>query len=58
MTIHIHAPQIVYLLITLFGLGHSAVNHGKPRSAESFWTSLIASMLGFCLMYWGGFFGK
>jgi len=49
-------PQLIYLAFVFLGLGITMVNHGKPRSAEDFWTTLIAQVLTVLLLWWGGFF--
>lgn len=49
-------PQYIYLALMLFGLGVSVANHGKPRSDENAITTLVATVLGFFLLYMGGFF--
>jgi hypothetical protein len=49
-------PQIIYLAITILGLGYQIANHGKPRSNENAIAALIATAISLALLYWGGFF--
>lgn len=52
-----HWPQYTYLAITLFALGISVSEHGKPKTGkESFWTFAIGNVIGLSLLYFGGFF--
>ncbi len=57
MTLHLGWPQALYLLLTLGGLLASAQDHGKPKTGKTnFWPALVASILCFALLIWGGFF--
>jgi hypothetical protein len=50
-------PQITLVTLTVFSLGITLGQHGKPKTGnESFWTSLIATTLTLWLLYEGGFF--
>lgn len=49
-------PQYTILALVLVGLGASLSDHGRPRSAENAWTTLIAAVLNLWLLYMGGFF--
>lgn len=50
-------PQVVFLAMTLVGLGIALQRHGQPRTGtESIWGSLIGQAIVLGLMYWGGFF--
>jgi hypothetical protein len=50
-------PQIIYIGLTLIGLGITMVKHGQPKSGkENFWTTFVATVIVFGLLYWGGFF--
>ena len=49
-------PQIIYLSIVFINLLLTANMHGKERTPYNFWTSLVGTVLGFFLLYWGGFF--
>ena len=56
MQIELHAPQIVWVLLVVYVLTATTVRHGKPRSNENAWTTLLGFILNFLLLYWGGFF--
>lgn len=52
-------PAIIYVLMTLFGLGVSLANHGRPETG----TKNFFLVLGVCafqtwLLWWGGFFDR
>ena len=50
-------PQIVWIFILIFGLGHSLYKHGQPKEGkENFWITLLAAIISFTLVYCGGFF--
>lgn len=50
-------PQLIYLGLTLIGIGVSMAQHGKPKTGkENVFVSLIANAVSFMLLYWGGFF--
>lgn len=53
----LHWPQITYIVISTLGIGISIAQHGKPRSNENAFTTIIASCIAYALMYAGGFFG-
>lgn len=36
---------IIYIALSLFGLGLSAGNHGKSRKKENFWTAFISAII-------------
>ncbi len=48
------APQIIYLILFLLGLLYAAFQHGK--GIGNFWSTLIAGLIQFGLLIWGGFF--
>lgn len=51
------APQIILIAISALSFGITMSEHGKPRTGnESVWTSLIANIITFSLLWWGGFF--
>lgn len=54
-----HAPQIIYLLLTFLSLGYSIAKHGEPKTGQNNCiTDLIATIIIFSLLYWGGFFSN
>ena len=49
--------QIIYLSFMAANLLIGANMHGKQKTGEhSFWITVIASTLGFSIVYFGGFF--
>lgn len=56
MTIAVHWPQAIYLLLSFIGLMASLVNHGKPSEPEDFSKTLLATAVVMGLLVWGGFF--
>lgn len=57
---HIHAPQIIYLILLFIGIGIDVQRHGEPKKpgTHNFWGDIIIAALGFGLLYWGGFFSQ
>lgn len=50
-------PQIITIILALIGLLVSANQHNKPKEGnESFWRTLIAFIIQFTLLYFGGFY--
>ena len=50
-------PALIYLALTFLGLGVAAERSGKPRTGKhSFWLTVVSSLIGCGLLYWGGFF--
>jgi hypothetical protein len=49
-------PAIIVLAISGISLLITAHDHGKPRSDNNFWISLIGTIITLGLLYWGGFF--
>lgn len=49
-------PQYTYTILTLLGLGIIIAKHGEPQKPYNAVVSIIASGLGFFLLYMGGFF--
>ena len=49
-------PQLLFISLSLFGLGRIVSDHGKPREPANAWTTLIAFAIQFWLLYEGGFF--
>lgn len=52
-------PQILIIALFLISLLIAANQHGKPKKGNhDFWASLIAVIINFALLYWGGFFNN
>lgn len=49
-------PQLIYLGITVLGLGVVLAKNGEPQEPYSFWKTILVSSIILCLLYWGGFF--
>lgn len=58
MTINIGIPQIIWLVMAIFGLIYEIINHDKPREPHNAYTFAISVVISFLLLYWGGFFGQ
>lgn len=58
MNITLGIPQIIWIVLSMIGLGTSMANHGKPSNGKhNFWIILISAGLNFWILYAGGFFG-
>lgn len=57
MTINIGIPQIIWLVLVVFGLIYEIINHGKPHAPHNAYTLAISTVISFLLLYCGGFFG-
>lgn len=54
----LHAPQIILLVLMLWGTGMSLAKDGQPRTGKyNFVCALISDAINISLLYWGGFFG-
>lgn len=52
------APQIIYVVISVFCMGVIASKLGQPRNDSYGWIDLlIAPAITYGLLIWGGFFG-
>jgi len=49
-------PQIIYITLTAISLLLNAYTHGKPREDNNFWNALLAGIIVYGLLIWGGFF--
>lgn len=50
------APQIILIVLMTLGLGMSIADHGRPKTGKTSATAaLIANIILFGLLYWGGF---
>lgn len=51
-------PQLIYLALTMLGLGIAMAQHGEPKKGTvNAFHSIIATAILIGLLYWGGFFG-
>jgi hypothetical protein len=50
-------PQLIYLVLIIFSLSASIINHGKQHGKENALVSFITVVLQVALLWWGGFFG-
>lgn len=57
MTINLGIPQIIWLVMAIFGLIYEIINHGKPQQPRNAYAFAIGMVISFSLLYWGGFFG-
>ena len=50
-------PQLIYLGLTMIGLGMIISKHGQPKEGNhNAWSSIIASIVIGYVLYLGGFF--
>lgn len=49
-------PQLIYIALIMISLGMNISSHGEPRGDTNAWNSLISCIIGFAILYWGGFF--
>ncbi len=49
-------PQIVYVSLSLVGLGFAIAKHGQPREPYNAFGLMIGTALSWTLLWWGGFF--
>lgn len=49
-------PQIIMIALIFVSIGINLAKHGEERPAYNVWTSLIAAIISFMLLWWGGFF--
>lgn len=51
------APQLIYLTLSLVGIGICIARYGQPKRDQYDLTDvLIAPLLAYALLWWGGFF--
>lgn len=54
-----HIPQIIFIVISCIGLGVEAQRHGQPRTGNyNVNIVVLATIIQFGLLYWGGFFSN
>lgn len=49
-------PALIYLALTLLGLGVVLAKHGQPRPDYNIGVTLVNTAISIGLLYWGGFF--
>ena len=50
-------PQYTMLALYMLGIGMEWAKHGEPKTGRhNVWTTLIATALGFGILWFGGFF--
>ena len=49
-------PQLIYLVLTLLGLGIALAEDGEPQSPTNFTRSFFVTVFILTLLTWGGFF--
>lgn len=53
----IQAPQVIWIVLTIFVLFCEAMQDGEPKTGKhSLPLEMLDSALVFLLLYWGGFF--
>lgn len=57
MTINLGIPQIIWIVLVVYGLIDETINHGKPREPRNAYIFAISALITFSLLYWGDFFG-
>lgn len=57
MTITLGVPQIIWIVLAIYGLIDETINHGKPREPHNAYIFAISVFISFLLLYLGGFFG-
>jgi hypothetical protein len=51
-------PQVIFLMLTAIGLWIELDKHGKVKTGRhNIFSTLIAEVLIYSLLWWGGFFG-
>ena len=48
-------PQMIYLVLTLIGMGVVLVEHGKPSTTNA-WITIGSQIFIYWLLFWGVFF--
>ncbi len=49
-------PQAIIVGLSCISLGITIAKHGEPQGNHSIWTTAIASVGTYALLYYGGFF--
>uniref|UniRef100_UPI003F8101A9 hypothetical protein n=1 Tax=Xanthomonas sp. 0924 TaxID=2835534 RepID=UPI003F8101A9 len=51
------AAQLIYLALTMLGLGMGIAQHGEPKTGRhNAVSTIVATVLILALLWWGGFF--
>ena len=54
---HGNLPQLVYLAMSLMGMGLAMARHGQPKTGKNnFWSDIFITAIIFYILYSGGFF--
>ena len=57
MTLSLHIPQILFLVLLCMGLGQHLAKNGEQRADKyNFGLALICTVIEVALLTWGGFF--
>lgn len=56
MTINLGIPQIIWIVLAVFGIIDETIKHGEPHEPHNAYTFAISTFISFLLLYWGGFF--
>ncbi len=49
-------PAIITIVLMSISLLATAALHGKPRTPNNFWVTLLSTALTLGLLLWGGYF--
>jgi len=53
-----HAPQVIWIMLMTASMVIGMHQHGQPKKGtEDAWITLMAIIVNFGLLFWGGFFG-
>ena len=54
-----HIPQIIFIVLSLLGLGIEMEKHGQPKTGyHNFFIIFFVTVLQYIILYWGGFFSN
>lgn len=51
-------PQITWIILCTINLAYTSTHHGEPQPRHNIWTTLVGTIVGLMILYWGGFFGQ
>lgn len=49
-------PAIIWIVMAMFGVGHSVALHGKSHDNHNGIEASVALLISVTVLYWGGFF--